>query len=107
MWIITHDRSPFIKELVSRSHRLPFGVVSADNLLRFAQVATGHVVLFTGRPSLLDFEVVSEVELFQTTVPTAHLNVGRVAVGSGYGVVGDEFVDLGAESTVGRNCASP
>ena len=59
-------------------------------------------MLFTGFLSLLDFDVIPEVEPFQTTAPTTQFNVGRVAVGSGYGVVSDEFAELGAESTVGR-----
>ena len=79
-------------------HRFACGLVSAHNLLRFTQVATRRVVPFTGLLSLLNFDVVSEGEPFQTTARTAQLNVGQVAVGLGYGVVSDEVAELGAES---------
>jgi hypothetical protein len=77
---------------------IPFGVVSTDNLLRFTQIATARVVLFTGFLSFLDFDVVSEVEPFQTAARTTHLNIGWVAVVSGYDAVSDEVTELGAES---------
>ena len=54
---------------------------------------------FTGLPSLLNFEVQSEVEPFLTTAPTMHLKRGSVAIGSMCDVVGD-VRDLHAESDV-------
>ena len=52
----------------------------ASNLLRPTQIATGPVVPLTGPPRLLDFGVVSEVEPFQTTTRTTHLEVGWVPI---------------------------
>jgi hypothetical protein len=48
---------------------------------------------------LFDFDVASQVEPCQTTARTAHLNVGRVAIASSYGVVSD-IAELGAEGAV-------
>src|SRR6516165_3389576 len=77
----------------------PFEGSLVGNLLCLAQVATGRVVPFTGLLSLLDFDVESEVEPFQTAARTLHLKVGRVAIGFGYGVVSDA-AKLGTEGTV-------
>ena len=52
----------------------------ASNLLRPTKIATGPIVPLTGPLSLLDFGVVSEVEPFQTTTRTTHLEVGWVAI---------------------------
>src|SRR5262245_32930367 len=70
------------------------------NPLRPTQVATSRVVPLTGLLSLLDFDVVTEVEPFQSPARTMHVNIGRVAVVSSYDVVGD-VAELGAEGTVG------
>jgi len=69
--------------------------LSAGNALRLTQVATGRVVPFTG----LHLDVESEVEPFQTAARTTYLEIGRVAIGSGYDVV-DDAAELGAEGAV-------
>src|SRR6516225_11109905 len=71
----------------------------AGNLLRPTQIATCPVVPLTGPLSLLDFGVVPEVEPFQTTTRTNHLEVGWVAIVSRCDVVGD-VRDLSAEGVV-------
>ena len=71
----------------------------ADNPLRLTHVATGRVVPLAGLLGLLRLDVESEVEPFQTTARTTHLDIGRVAIGSGYDVISDEGADLGAEDT--------
>jgi hypothetical protein len=76
------------------------------NLLRLAQVATGRVVPLTGPLSLLDFDVQSEVEPFQTTAWTVHIKVSRVAIGSLCDMIGD-IRDLRAESGVGNILGLP
>ena len=82
----------------------PFGPPLLDNLLRPAQVATGRVVPLTGPLSLLEFDVVSEVEPSEITAPITHLNVGRVAVVSKCDVVGgirDLSAEAGVEGVIG------
>jgi hypothetical protein len=49
------------------------------NPLSPTQIATGRVGPLTGLLSLLDFDVVAEVEPFETTAWTMHLDIGRVA----------------------------
>ena len=53
----------------------------------------------TGLLSLLDFDVVPEVEPFQTAAQPMHLDVGRAAIVSRCDVVGD-VRDLSAEGVV-------
>jgi hypothetical protein len=71
------------------------------NPLRLTQIATGLVVPLTGLLSLLDFDLVTEVEPFHTVTRTTHLKIGRVAIVSGCDVVGDDVAELGAKGTVG------
>jgi hypothetical protein len=75
----------------------------ADSLLRPAQVATGRIVPLARLPSLLDFDVETEVEPFQTAAWHMHLDVGRAAIVTKCDVVGD-VAELSVEGTVREHC---
>jgi hypothetical protein len=53
--------------------------------------------------SLLHAFVASEIEPFQASVSTEHLDVGRVATRSRYDMVSDKPAELGAEGNIARN----
>src|SRR6185369_4330140 len=72
---------------------------SWQGLLRLSQVATGSVVPFTGLLTLLDSDVESEIEPFETAARTVQLKVGRVAIGARCDVI-DDVRDLAAKSGV-------
>src|ERR1700730_294937 len=57
-------------------------------------------MLLAGALSVFDIDVASEIEPFEATARTAHLNVGWVAIDFRHDVISDEVAELGSERTI-------